>query len=97
MKVEVSYLQKTECHPCTRRQAKAAYSPDREGWFSAYPIRADAYPPHAREDFRDRVLGEMRRWLQQQMAKPDTAVLGYEFLIAEWDGTAHRLHTFTLP
>jgi len=135
MKVEVAYLQKTECFSCTRREAKAAfgdlelrwiglgyparhfsfdsrtvhrpkvaeqdivanatYSPQREGRFSAYAMRKEAYPPQAREDFRDRVLPKMRRWLQAQIAKPDTAVLGYEYLIAEWDGTTHQFHRCT--
>jgi hypothetical protein len=135
MTVQVSYLQKTECYPCTRREAKATfgdlelkwtglgyplrqfsfdrrsvhrpkvaegdvvaeatYSPQREGWFSAYAMRRDGYPLNAREDFRERVLPEMRRWLQAQMAKPDTAVLGYEHFIVEWDGGMHNFHYYT--
>lgn len=74
---------------------EAAYSPQREGRFSAYAMRKEIYPPEARERFRDCVLPEMRRWLQKQAAKPDTTILGHEFLLAEWDGTTHRFHTFT--
>lgn len=135
MKVEVSYLQKTECFPCTRREAKATfgdldvvsiglgclwrhfrfdsrcrhrpdvaeqhivaeagYGPDRKAHFSAYVVREDAYPLQAREDFRDRVLPEMRQWLQTQIAKLDTATLNHEYLIVEWDGTTHQFHRFT--
>ncbi len=134
-KVEVAYLQKTECYPCTKREAKAAfgdlelrwiglgwpsrhfrfdrrtthqpkvaekdivadatYSPQREGWFMAYAVRKEDYPPEAREDFRDRVMPKMRRWLQAQIAKPDTAVLSHEYLIVEWDGATHKFHHYT--
>ena len=136
MRIEVSYLQRTECYPCMRQEARAAfgdlglwwiglghpyrhfkffsrdtrhskvaeqdivakgaYSAQRDGWFSAYAVRRDAYPPQAREDFRARVLAEIRHWLRTQMAKPDTAVLGYECFIVEWDGTTHNFHYYTL-
>jgi hypothetical protein len=39
----------------------------------------------------------MRRWLERQIAKPDTAILGYEEMIVEWDGTSHKFHRLTRP
>jgi len=133
--VNVTYLQKNECYPCSRREAKAtfgdmglkwiglgwplrqfesdsrgthrpniggevvaevAYSPEREGWFCAYAIRKEKYPEEAKVDFRDRVLPRLREWLARQMTKPDTAVLGYDHVIVEWDGKTHKLHEWTL-
>ena len=38
----------------------------------------------------------MRKWLERQIAKPDTALLGYDKMIVEWDGTTHKLHELTL-
>ncbi|HNY77684.1 MAG: hypothetical protein RBS72_08715 [Sedimentisphaerales bacterium] len=94
----LGFDRRTQPRPCLIERSvvcEAAYSPQREGWFSAYAMRKEIYPPEAREEFRDRVLPEMRRWLQKQAAKPDTAILGYEYLLAEWDGATHRFHTFT--
>ena len=75
--------------------AEATCNPEREGWFCAYAIPKEKYPEEARIDFRDRVLPRLREWLARQMAKPDTAVLGHDLIIVEWDGKAHKLHEWT--
>ncbi len=61
--------------------------------FQVYPVGLDSYPTEAVVQFREDVLPRMRSWLLTQLAKPQTAVLGYEQLIIEWTGGAHRQHT----
>ncbi len=76
--------------------AEATYSPQREGWFCAYVVRKEDYPMQAQDDFRMRALPQMREWLERQIRKPDTAVLGYEYLLVVWDGAAHNFYRLNL-
>ena len=40
MRVEVAYLQKTECYPCTKREAKAAFGDLELKWIGlGWPYR----------------------------------------------------------
>ena len=57
-----------------------------------YSVAADRYPDQAVAKFREVLLPRMRSWLLIQLAKPQTAILGYEELIVEWTGHEHREH-----
>jgi hypothetical protein len=76
--------------------AKGTYSPQREAYVCVYVVRTAEYLVQARDDFSGRVIPKLRRWFEQQIAKPDTALLGYDQMIVEWDGTTHRFHELTL-
>jgi len=58
-----------------------------------YPVAVESYPDKAAEDFAATVLPRLRSWLNEQFAKPETAVLGQEKLIVEWTAGEHRYHT----
>jgi len=37
----------------------------------------------------------IQRWVCEQLEKPDTAIVGTEQLIIEWEGNKHLLHNVT--
>ncbi len=61
-----------------------------------YPVSVDGYPDEAVAQFRKNALPRMQSWLLSQLAKPQTAILGYEELIVEWTGSEHREHALRL-
>ena len=73
--------------------ASVSLSRESTAIFQAYSVALNSYPAEAAEQFRDDVLPRMRAWLLNQLAKPQTAVLGYEQLIIEWTRGGHREHT----
>jgi hypothetical protein len=58
-----------------------------------YPAPASSLGSAARAAFEQQTLPRMRRWLLEQLAKPTTAILGYEELVIEWTGSEFREHT----
>lgn len=86
----------SQCHPKTAIHgvvvADALFSQQRSAFLSVYAVREDAYPDDARDDFRERVLPALCRWVKEQMTKPETALLGHEKIIAEWTGKTHAIH-----
>jgi len=76
--------------------ASVTYSPQREAYVCIYVVRRAEYPAEAQDDFRTHVLPRMRQWLRRQIEKPDTAILGYEEMIVEWNETTHVFHKLTL-
>jgi hypothetical protein len=46
----------------------------------------------AADEFAKRILPTLRSWLDAQVDKPDTAILGCEELVVEWLGSYHELH-----
>jgi hypothetical protein len=72
--------------------ASATYTPQRKAYVCIYVVRKTEYPAEAQDDFRARAFPRLHRWLEQQIAKPDTAVLGCEEIIVEWDGSIHEFH-----
>ncbi len=44
------------------------------------------------ENFNNVVLFDIREWIKGQMNKPDTALLGYEEMVIEWNGNKHLFH-----
>ncbi|MDC0705849.1 MULTISPECIES: hypothetical protein [Priestia] len=72
--------------------ASISYSRDRTVDFSLYPLLIAGYPNNASDDFNNQILLTIKQWLEGQINKPDTALLGYEELIIEWTGHEHLLH-----
>ena len=71
--------------------ASLSFSRARSAILQLYSIAADAYPPEAVHQFQTDVISRLKFWLEQQIAKPETAVLGAEQLIVCWNGTEHDL------
>ncbi|OHY73378.1 hypothetical protein [Priestia aryabhattai] len=72
--------------------ASISYSRDRTVLFSLYPISIIDYPNSASDDFNNQKLLTIKQWLEDQINKPDTALLGYEELVIEWTENEHLLH-----
>ena len=72
--------------------ASISYSRDRTVLFSLYPLSIADYPNRASDDFNNQILLTIKQWLEGQINKPDTALLGYEQLVIEWTENEHLLH-----
>lgn len=59
---------------------------------SFFPLKKVDYPEETKQNFFDEVLPKMKDWMTRQEAKPETAIVGVEELIVEWDGQKHELH-----
>jgi hypothetical protein len=58
-----------------------------------FPVRVDQYPQGAVDEFKSEIMPKMKRWLDRELTKPETSVLGNsEFLLVEWTGSQHRFH-----
>jgi hypothetical protein len=72
--------------------ASLQVSRDRTAILQLYPLKVRAYPDEAAANFVANVLVDLRSWLAAQLAKPETAVLGYEEVVVEWFADRHKLH-----
>ncbi|MGK0701818.1 hypothetical protein ACR3I8_20970 [Priestia flexa] len=72
--------------------ASISYSRDRTIYFSLYPLLISDFPNRASDDFNNQILLTIKQWIEDQINKPDTALLGYEELVIEWTGKEHLLH-----
>ena len=61
-----------------------------------YEISRNTYTDEAGSKFSSRVLPALKQWILDELAKPETSVLGIEELIVEWDGSSHRTHQVKL-
>lgn len=86
----------SRCHPRPKLRgtvvAQLTVPRTRDSYLMLYPCSRRSYCDAALEDFRIRVIPAMRSWLDAEQAKPETAILGYETLLMEWDGGSHRIH-----
>ena len=57
-----------------------------------YPISQTIYPEKAKSQFHNDVLPKLKKWIDHQVSKPETAVLGIEEFIIEWNGKNHLFH-----
>jgi hypothetical protein len=57
-----------------------------------YPISQDLYPQNAKNEFHNEVLPSIKEWVHNQTSKPETAVLGVEQFLIEWNGETHLTH-----
>ncbi|MGK7377591.1 hypothetical protein ACSFXN_07090 [Planococcus sp. 1R117A] len=72
--------------------ASASCHRDKTIHFYLFPISKADYPEKANNDFVQFVLPHVKAWMEQQVAKPETAILGIEELIIEWNGEKHTFH-----
>lgn len=72
--------------------AQVQVSRNLEAMLILYPLKTEAYPESAGSEFSDSIIHEVHEWLQSQMSKPQTAILGAESLIIEWTGSQHKKH-----
>jgi hypothetical protein len=72
--------------------ASATYHRDRTINISFFPIPQNVYLELAYEEFNNIVLPDLKKWIDEQLSKPDTAILGIEELIIEWNGKSHLFH-----
>ena len=72
--------------------AALTVSRTRESYLIFYPCARVGYSIDALKQFRTHVMPAMRSWFDLQLAKPDTAVLGYESYITDWSGGSHHVH-----
>jgi hypothetical protein len=72
--------------------ASVSVSRELTGTLQLYPIDRAAYPNEAVLGFEDEVLPRMRQWLNRQLSKKETGVLGCEELIIEWREGKHKIH-----
>jgi hypothetical protein len=57
-----------------------------------YPISQDLYPQSANNEFHNEVIPSIKVWIHNQTSKPETAVLGVEEYIIEWNGKTNIFH-----
>ncbi|GIO32674.1 MULTISPECIES: hypothetical protein [Paenibacillus] len=69
-----------------------SYHRDRSTNFSLFPLSIIHYSDQAADDFNSQILFNIKQWIQAQMNKPDTSILGVEQLIVEWNGKEHLVH-----
>jgi hypothetical protein len=72
--------------------ADAQVSRELDAHLILYPVRREDYPERATNEFCDLLLPQIRGWLEVQLAKSQTAILGVESLIIEWTGREHKRH-----
>lgn len=72
--------------------ASVSCNRDKKISFNFYPISQDFYPQNANMEFHNEVLPSIKEWIHNQISKPETAVLGVEQCIIEWDRKTHLLH-----
>ena len=72
--------------------AQITISRDLETYACIYPVLKDDYNEEAAQDFVKHILPKMKKWIIEQLSKPETQVLGYETLIVEWFEKKHAFH-----
>ncbi|MGO4887291.1 hypothetical protein ACJ2A9_06015 [Anaerobacillus sp. MEB173] len=75
--------------------ASVSCNRDKDICINLYPISQDHYPHIARNEFHNEVLPSIKEWVHNQNIKPETAVVGVEQYIIDWNGKAHIFHQLT--
>jgi hypothetical protein len=57
-----------------------------------YPVPVSKFPEAAGRAFRNEISGEMRSWLDEQLAQGENRILGTEILLVEWQGKHFKTH-----
>ena len=64
----------------------------RETHFTLSAVARGAYTDAAAEAFQMKILPRLRDWLVEQLAKPETAIVGQQSAIVECTGQEHLIH-----
>ena len=90
-------------HRCTHRPkirgmiiAALTITRENETYLCMYPIRREHYSDAASEKFKEDVLPSLLAWTKRKLNRSDTACLGYEEIMVEWDDNTHQLHEIRL-
>ncbi|WP_129691685.1 hypothetical protein [Gottfriedia acidiceleris] len=59
---------------------------------SLYPLSKEENLEKAVEDFNNVVALEIKQWIDEQIKKPDTALVSNERLVVEWNGHKNIFH-----
>ena len=83
---------------CTKRPklsgdvvATLTFAPTGEAYLSIFSVREAEYSQDCRKVFGERILPQMRVWLQQKQAV-ETGPSSHQELIVEWTAGEHRFH-----
>jgi hypothetical protein len=57
-----------------------------------YPIPNSKYLDPAKKEFLERILNELRKWLEGQLSKNDTDMVGREMILAELKSAGFEMH-----
>jgi hypothetical protein len=72
--------------------ASLSVSRSRTAILQLYPVKRREYSDAAMAEFAERVLPQLRSWLQIQLTKPETAMLGCRQRVVEWTADGHKNH-----
>jgi hypothetical protein len=57
-----------------------------------YPIPNSKYPESAKKEFLEQVLNELKKWLEDQLSKPESEMLGRDMILFELKAAGFELH-----
>ena len=72
--------------------ASIQLSRSRTALLQLFPVKVREYSEEAAAHFVGEVLADLKAWLTSQLAKPETAVLGYQQVVVEWSTAGHKFH-----
>jgi hypothetical protein len=72
--------------------ASVSCNRDKEISIDFYPISQELYPQNGKYEFHNEVMTSIKERIHNQTSKSETAVLGIEDCIIEWNGKTHLLH-----
>ena len=72
--------------------AQAQVNRDLASLLVLYVVSREDYPEIAANEFCDSIVHEIHEWLEMQLSKPKTAILGLESLLIELTGSEHKKH-----
>jgi hypothetical protein len=83
----------TKCPKLTGHiTASLAVTRQRTSLLSFYALQRDELSETSRLKFTDHLLPQMKNWLGQQLAKPETEIVGVEQLLVELIGSQYKTH-----
>ncbi len=68
------------------------FSRDKSAILSLYSIKAQEYSESQSDEFVEKIIPQLREWLEKQMLKTETAILGYEQIIVELMKKSYKIH-----
>jgi hypothetical protein len=82
-------------HPKLNGQVVAQLTVPRnpgKAYLIIYPMHRDRFTGLIQEGMKSVVLPRFRDWLNLRKRRPETAVLGYETILADWNGRTFEFH-----
>lgn len=57
-----------------------------------YPISSFKYSEPAKKEFRELILNELKKWLVEELLKPETEMVGQNTMLIELNGVQFKTH-----